>query len=308
MQIAGTHSPLVMFSPWANRPQAKANPQLTPQVELGHAELGETFATALVNRLQPPDSVAADEHAKVPALTVQESLLEEDALSQQGWQDGQGAADRLASSLGNAIDWLRQEFGDVTAQSAMALMARPFENPEGMTEAQFSQGLLQTVRLVDGQFGFAAGDRVINQINGELNSAINAYFSNGLNERFLATPPRGALQGAVPGSASATAATAMHANIASMLDDLQASMETLRNPPEQSAASSREGRAPAAAPLASPATISVGDPGAIRQMDSLHSTGVSGSQSAMDAKGLASYAMQAPPPAAAGSGMLALSV
>lgn len=158
---------------------------------------------------------------------------------QSGLQKDEGLATSLSDALGDSMDYLRSEFGDATAQSAMAMLAKKLGSSGQITEEQFSRGLLETVRLVDGNFGFAAGDEVMRQFNGELNSAINAYFDNGLQERFFAAAPVSAEEGVAAQPAVSLAsladtfatdepAAASASPMTELLESLQADLESTR--------------------------------------------------------------------------------
>ncbi|AGW13016.1 hypothetical protein [Megalodesulfovibrio gigas] len=152
--LAGGYSAFTLGSATSN---ARFGTLSSPGSQSG---LGETFGQAVV-------------------LQLQSTLGKDDAQ-----------AGSLATALGESMDSLRAQFGDQTAQAAMAMVAKRLDQPaEGtpLTEEQFSRGLLEAVRLVDKSYGFAAGDEVMRQFNGDLNDAINAYFDNGLKERFFAT-------------------------------------------------------------------------------------------------------------------------
>lgn len=160
MELTGLAGNVSRFNIASAAPTSRFGTLASPGTRKSQTGLGDTFGQAVV-------------------LQLQSTLNKEDGLG-----------DALATALGNSMDALRTQFGDQTAQAAMALVARRLDQQaEGapLSEEQFSRGLLETVRLVDRQYGFAAGDTVMRQFNGDLNEAINAYFDNGLKERFFAT-------------------------------------------------------------------------------------------------------------------------
>ncbi|GAB7079499.1 hypothetical protein [Megalodesulfovibrio paquesii] len=180
------------------------------------AELGNTFGQAVVLQLQ------------------------------SGLSKDEGLASSLADALGGSMDYLRNEFGDATAQAAMAMVAKRLDDAGQISEEDISKGLLDAVRLVDGTYGFAAGDNVMRQFNGDLNDALNAYFDNGLQERFFASSSMAADGSSAPSgivladfmpAAEGDAADAAVSPMASLLDALQDDLNsTLEKADEQAAA------------------------------------------------------------------------
>lgn len=104
----------------------------------------------------------------------------------------------LASALMDSMDFIGNEFGADAATAAMGIVYSRLGNDE-ITEEALGNGLLDVVRLMDRNFGFEGGDKVMAQFNGELNNALNNYFDNGLTEKFYAaTPESGTITQAVP--------------------------------------------------------------------------------------------------------------
>lgn len=106
------------------------------------------------------------------------------AGQEQGARDPAG----LADALKGAVDYLRENFGSEAATAGIGLVYQHAGNGP-LTEDSLGRGLVAALKFVDRNFGQAAGDRVLDFFNGDLNSALNAYFENGLNERFLAAAP-----------------------------------------------------------------------------------------------------------------------
>lgn len=90
---------------------------------------------------------------------------------------------RLANALKNAVNWVADQHGEMTANSLMASVLG--STGEAASEQSVSNGLVRALKLVDQSFGVKAGDEAIAQFNGELNNALNDYFDNGLDEKFL---------------------------------------------------------------------------------------------------------------------------
>lgn len=104
-------------------------------------------------------------------------------------QDAERSA--LAGALADSVRWMATNHGDAAATAIMGIVyKRVGDGP--VTEDALGNGLLDAVRFVDRQFGTTAGDAFMAKLNGDggaagtsLNDALNKYFDNGLNERFM---------------------------------------------------------------------------------------------------------------------------
>jgi len=112
----------------------------------------------------------------------------------------------LASALAGALETIAERLGQATATASIGLLARRMDEGD-ITEDTLGQGLLDVLRLVDRTFGTTEGDALMATFNGSLNSALNDYFDNGLNETFYA---------ASPGAGSSTTAQAASGLVAQM--------------------------------------------------------------------------------------------
>lgn len=123
-------------------------------------------------------------------LAAQQS---EETASEDGSETGNNAAS-LGASLTDALHYIEENFGENAASAARGIILQ--KTSSGVTEDSLSNGLLGVIKMVDGNYGFSAGDKVISKFNGALNNALNKYFDNGYNEKFLAAPAgtSGALQ------------------------------------------------------------------------------------------------------------------
>lgn len=154
--------------PGQNKAPVDAVPDKPTQQPLnGQLTLGGVFANEIVRRLES---------------------------GQEGSLDLEGQhkdADDLRHSLGRTMDWIRDRFGDETAAAAAGMVLQ--STSSGVTEDSLSNGLLNTLRFIDRNFGFAAGDEAIGRFNSNLNGALNDYFDNGSEELFYAveTPADG---------------------------------------------------------------------------------------------------------------------
>ncbi len=100
-------------------------------------------------------------------------------------EDGEGASEHLQDALAGAMDHIRENYGDEAADAAMGVVYNNLGSGE-VTEDSLGAGLLNAVKFIDNNFGFAAGDNVIGFFNGDLNESLNDYFQNGFNEQFIA--------------------------------------------------------------------------------------------------------------------------
>ena len=141
----------------ANAPgQADKLPENFPET------LGEVFANEVVRRMD--DVAGEDGESKDPS--------------------------DLRDSLASTMDWIRERFGDETAAAASGMILQATSS--GVTEDSLGEGLLNTLKFIDRNFGFAAGDAAIANFNSGINSEINEFFDNGKQELFFAadSPPQ----------------------------------------------------------------------------------------------------------------------
>jgi hypothetical protein len=98
-------------------------------------------------------------------------------------QDLKGSA--LASALADAVDFIRERYGSDAATAAMGLVLQHVGDG-ALTEDSLGDGLVAALKFIDANLGVAAGDAVMAEFNGALNTAINRYFENGAEEEFVA--------------------------------------------------------------------------------------------------------------------------
>lgn len=156
-------------APGQNRQPVDGIPGKPTQQSLnGELTLGTVFANEVIRRLESGGEAALD--------------------SEGNPKDSED----LRQSLGQTMDWIRERFGDDTAAAAAGMILQ--STSSGVTEDSLGDGLLNTLKFIDRNFGIAAGDAAIAQFNGALNQEINEYFDNGADELFFAaeTPVEGA--------------------------------------------------------------------------------------------------------------------
>ena len=91
----------------------------------------------------------------------------------------------LRDSLASTMDWMRERFGDEAAAAAAGMVLQ--STSSGITEETMGNGLLNALKFIDRNFGFAAGDAAIANFNSGINSELNDYFDNGKTEIFFAS-------------------------------------------------------------------------------------------------------------------------
>ncbi|MEG6505163.1 hypothetical protein [Nitratidesulfovibrio sp. 1201_IL3209] len=111
----------------------------------------------------------------------------------------------LSGALSGSVRWMADTFGDAAATAVMGIVYKRIGDGP-VTEDALGDGLLDALRFVDRQFGTASGDAFMAQLNGGgLNDALNDYFDNGLNERFLVAGAGNLADDAVQGVEAAKA-------------------------------------------------------------------------------------------------------
>lgn len=153
---------------------------------LGGSRTSGVRATRL-NVSAPPVNTA-DQFAD---LIARKTVLQDNTgeIQKGSAKDGQTSKDPsdLAGALANAADFIEGKFGHEAATAFKGIVVSG--SGDQITEDSLSNGLLKSIQFIDRNFGFAAGDQVMDHFNGGLNNAMNDYFENGLQEHFFATDP-----------------------------------------------------------------------------------------------------------------------
>jgi len=177
---AATHAAKGLFG-HPGSPQMRASAEET-------AGLSQTFAQDIISRIgsQQQSSTSIESSVVQPRSDL--------VVTQQGAGAESTATAKdpasLQESLAGAVDFVRENFGDAAAQATMGLVYKSVGNGE-VTEESLGKGLLQAIRFIDRNFGFAAGDKLMAHFNQDVNAAMNDYFDNGLMETFYAVSPNG---------------------------------------------------------------------------------------------------------------------
>ncbi|WP_022662995.1 hypothetical protein [Paucidesulfovibrio longus] len=183
-----------------------------------------------------------------PGQGESETFANEIARRAGAYLDGNGQpkdASTLSAGLTDAMDWLRENFGDDVATAAEGMVLGGTAG--GITEENLGNSLTNVLKMVDRNFGIAAGDSAIARFNGGLNDSINGFFDNGRDELFLAVPSKnasGLSQSAVLGDLtdrvlSSSGASDAPSGMEQLLDSLKADLdEALQKAQESSNADS----------------------------------------------------------------------
>ncbi|QJT09996.1 hypothetical protein [Oceanidesulfovibrio marinus] len=165
------------------------------------SDASDAFGLDMARRLQDSPNAATKSAPSDAAASEQ---------TDAGTQTEQPDASRLGSALAQTAEFIRGKFGDDAATAAMGIIYKSVGDGP-LSEENLGKGLLNVVRMVDKNYGFAAGDTLMGQLNGELNNALNDYFDNGFQETFFAVTPE----------VSQNMASALNAaNLGGSLDDV----------------------------------------------------------------------------------------
>lgn len=169
------------FSPEVAAKKAEAQPGKLPKD--APKTIGQTVANEIVRRMEE----------------------KKDAAGQPKSVDG------LRHSLGSTLDWIEQRFGKETATAAAGMVLGGTSG--SVSEKSLGDGLLNTLRFIDRNHGFSAGDEAISRFNSGVNTELNKYFDNGLTETFhvVSPPPKQA------GKSESTRLFMRTANLADMV-------------------------------------------------------------------------------------------
>ncbi|WP_319762820.1 hypothetical protein [Maridesulfovibrio sp.] len=159
---------------------------------LGGSRTSGVRATRL-NTSAPPVNTA-DQFAQ---LIAQKTISPDQTDKIQKGSEGDAQIPKdpsdLAGALASAADFIEGKFGHKAATAFKGIVIA--NSGDQITEDSLSNGLLKSIQFIDRNFGFAAGDQVMDNFNSNLNSAINDYFENGLQEHFFAVSPEAGISG-----------------------------------------------------------------------------------------------------------------
>ncbi|MUM77396.1 hypothetical protein GKC30_07115 [Pseudodesulfovibrio sp. F-1] len=155
--------------------------------------LGAPAATTASARLASGLGLAAGDSVRPGSLpgaapqTLGRTTADEIVRRMEAGPDEEGRerdATALRDSLAATLDWVRERFGNETGAAASGMLMAA--TADTVSEETLGQGLLDTLRFIDRNQGFAAGDEAIARFNAGVNGQLNAYFDNGRSEQFMA--------------------------------------------------------------------------------------------------------------------------
>lgn len=196
------------------------------------ADISQTFAQDIVSRINTT-STASTQTTSEESLgsTVSQEATTGTSTATQEQAEAKDTSG-LQASLARAVDYVRDNFGDAAAQATMGLIYKNVGNQE-VSEENLGEGMLDALRFIDKNFGFAAGDKVMAFFNQDVNKAMNDYFDNGLMETFYASSPGGGgtAQGLQLTSAMQEVAKEYGQNaVQSLMDALESALEEGQKP------------------------------------------------------------------------------
>lgn len=176
------------------------------------AATSDAFGLDMTRRLKAPQPAEGEKSPAEAAGAPEQSNAHGDAAA------------RLGKALSRAVEYIRGKFGNDAATTAMGIV---YQNAgdEPLTEESLGKGLLNIVRMVDRNYGFAAGDGVMAQFNGELNNSLNDYFDNGFQETFFAVTPESSQKMADVLATAKADSNFDDIDIPSLIDMLRTSLE-----------------------------------------------------------------------------------
>ena len=121
--------------------------------------------------------------------TVGQTVAGEVIRRMQVEKDAEGQPKDVSSlrkSLGSALDWVTERFGEEAGTAAASMMLSATSGT--VDEEAIGDGLLNALKFIDRNFGYAAGDAAIAKFNTGVNRELNDYFDNGRSEVFFAKP------------------------------------------------------------------------------------------------------------------------
>jgi hypothetical protein len=139
----------------------------------------------------PSDKSVQSEFASLVADKALKPKVSGSPVQEESTQDKTVDSSALASSLENAANYIKKEFGDDASTAFMGIVIK--HSGSNVTEKSLGNALLQSVKFIDRNFGFSAGDKVMDQFNSDINKTMNDYFDNGLQEHFFAVNPNQSL-------------------------------------------------------------------------------------------------------------------
>jgi hypothetical protein len=108
----------------------------------------------------------------------------------KGFTDEEGTekdSTGLVDSLEDTVRWIEEQYGKDAATAAMGMVVQSAAS--GQSEQAIGDGLLNTLKMIDRNFGVNAGDAAMAKFNSGVNTELNNFFDNGSQEVFHAVSP-----------------------------------------------------------------------------------------------------------------------
>mgnify|MGYP000754852807 CR=1 FL=1 len=210
------------------------NSTLLQQNQSSDQQSGSGFGTLFGSSAKNSSSTAS------PQLTISSSALTKsysaindkvDAFGDimgsylNGFTDKSGEekdSSGLVSSLEDTVRWIEEQYGEDAATAAMGMVVQSASS--GQSEQAIGDGLLNTLKMIDRNYGINAGNSAIEQFNNGVNKELNSFFDNGSEEVFHAVTTSQASDG----SSSVTSRVLTQTATAEVTDD-----EETINPTEE---------------------------------------------------------------------------
>ncbi|BCS89216.1 hypothetical protein [Pseudodesulfovibrio sediminis] len=139
-------------------------------------------ATALASAPGQVKKIIDDASSQTLGQTFANEIIRR--MGEELGEDGQPKdTSGLNASLASTMDWIRDRFGDDTAAAAAGMILQ--STSSGVKEGTLGEGLLNTLKFIDRNFGISAGDAVMAEFNSGINQELNSYFDNGKSELFF---------------------------------------------------------------------------------------------------------------------------
>lgn len=146
------------------------------------------------NNTRPADK---DTHRVMAGELVRRLDLNSVREQEDGQEQSGDSSKHLRLSLSKAFTKVEKEFGGESATAVMGIFAAAIDDG-GVSEEAVGEAMIDSIKFMDRNFGFAAGDKLMNLFNRDLNKSVNEYFDNGLTEQIYSkTQVTGAINQAV---------------------------------------------------------------------------------------------------------------
>lgn len=170
-----------------------------------------SFATSVADKIAQSTGLAALSEA-APETVDQAALADKSSQLKQ-----------LETALGKTADYLSGKFGDNAANAMFSLIEKRLDGGN-ISEESLGRAFMDAIKFVDQNFGVTEGDAFIEHLNGSLNESMNAFFDNGMNEKFMAST--------TPVNSAAASAVDMRDQLTeSYVNTVKAMLEDIRTPP-----------------------------------------------------------------------------